>query len=216
LATSSGEHTLRTRLVLAHNALNLGGALVLAVALGVDVDGAARAVGAAAPLPGRFEWVKTDLGVDIVVDFAHNPDGVAQVLDAGRELLTQRRSGGRLIAVVSAIGLFGEAHARAIGAAARLRADHLVLTTQRWVPVEPANRLVPGLQEGAESVTGATLAIEPDRRSAIAAALDFAEPGDLLLILDRGNRNGELYGSDDVPASFDDRQVARELAAERS
>jgi UDP-N-acetylmuramoyl-L-alanyl-D-glutamate--2,6-diaminopimelate ligase len=103
-----------------------------------------------------------------------------------------------------------------MGAAARLRADHLVLTTQRWVLTEPAGRLVPGLREGAESVTGATLAIEPDRRSAIAAALDFAEPGDLLLILDRGRGNGQLYGPDDVPTPFDDRQVARELAAERS
>jgi len=216
LATSSGEHTLRTRLIGAHNALNLAGAFALAVALGVDVDRAARAIEAVAPLPGRFERVKTDLGFDIVVDFAHNPDGVAQVLDAGRALLTQRRSGGRLIAVVSAIGMFGEAHARAMGAAARLRADHLVLTTQRWVLTEPAGRLVPGLREGAESVTGATLAIEPDRRSAIAAALDFAEPGDLLLILDRGRGNGQLYGPDDVPTPFDDRQVARELAAERS
>jgi len=216
LATSSGERMLRTRLVGAHNALNLAGALALAVALGADLDRAARAVAAAAPLPGRFERVETGLGFDIVVDFAHNPDGVARALDAGRELLTARCSGGRLIAVVSTLSLFGERHARAVAAVARVRADHLVLATQRWLPGEPADRVVPGLREGAESVAGAALAIEPDRRSAIAAAFDLAESGDLLMILDRGNRAGELYGPDGVPAPFDDRQVARDLAAGRS
>jgi UDP-N-acetylmuramoylalanine-D-glutamate ligase len=214
IAMPFGERRLRTRLVGAHNAANVAGSLALAYVLGADLDSAAGAVAAAPALPGRFERVESGLGIDVVVDFAHNPDGIARVLDAGRELLALRRLGGRLIAVVSALGLVGDQQAWAMGAAARARADHLILTTQRWLPSEPS-RVVPGLREGAESVTGATLAIEPDRRAAIVAAFDLAKSGDLLMILERGDRAGELYGPDDVPVPFDDRQIARDLTAER-
>ncbi len=215
IATAAGERLLRTRLVGRHNALNLAGALALAAALGAKLDRAADAISAAPPLPGRFEWVETGLGFDVVVDFAHNPDGVACVLDAGRELIASRRPGARLIAVISALTLFGEQHASAMGAAARQRADHLILTTHRWLPGEPADRLAPGLREGAEGAVGATLAIKPDRRSAIAVAFDIAASGDLIMILDRGNHTSALYGADNIPVPFDDRKVARDLAAQR-
>ena len=215
IATAAGERVLRTPLVGRHNALNLAGALALAAALGGDLDGAARSISAAPPLPGRFERVETGLGFDVVVDFAHNPDGVARVLEAGRELIESRRADARLIVVLSTLTLFGEQHASAMGAAARQRADHLILTTQRWQPGEPADRLAPGLHQGAEGVVGGTLDIEPDRRSAIAAAFDMAASGDLVMILDRGHRASALYGPDNILVPFDDRQVARDLAAQR-
>jgi UDP-N-acetylmuramoylalanine-D-glutamate ligase len=215
LRTSAGERVLHTKLFGMHNALNAAGALALAVALEVDFDTAAQAVSAAESLPGRFEPVATRLGFDVIVDFAHNPDGVARALDAGRELLQLRHARGRLIAVVSVLELFGQPHAMAMGAAARMRADHLILTTQRWLPGERGDRVTPGLREGAESVTGASLEIVPDRRSAIATAIECADVGDVLMVLGRGNVAGDLYGRDDRPAPFDDRQVVRQLVAQR-
>jgi UDP-N-acetylmuramoyl-L-alanyl-D-glutamate--2,6-diaminopimelate ligase len=56
-----------------------------------------------------------------------------------------------------------------------------------------------------------TLEIEPDRRAAIAIAIDRAAPGDIVMLLERGSRAGGLFDRNDVPQAFDDREIAREL-----
>ncbi len=206
------ERALRPRLSGLHNALNVAAALALADGLGLDPDQAAAGVEATAPLPGRFERV-TDAGApfDVVVDFAHNPDGVAHALRAARALLAARGGAGRLHVVLSALSIVDADQARAMGAAGRAASDHLVLTTQRWRLEDPGDALTPGLLEGARASAGGTLAAEPDRRAAIAVALGAAAPGDLVLVLERGEAAGPLFGGDDVPRVFDDRAEVRAL-----
>ena len=110
--------------------------------------------------------------------------------------------------VLSALSLVGDDQARAMGASAGQAADHLVLTTQRWRLEDPAGSVTPGLVDGAHAADArAVVAVEPDRRAAIAIALRAAGPGDLVLVLDRGELGGVLYGPDDVGQPFDDRAV---------
>jgi UDP-N-acetylmuramoyl-L-alanyl-D-glutamate--2,6-diaminopimelate ligase len=116
--------------------------------------------------------------------------------------------------VLSALSLVGDDQARAMGAAAGRMADHLILTTQRWRVDDPADAVTPGLLEGAQAMDGeTTVTVEPDRSAAIAIALRGARPGDLVLVLDRGELAGVLYGPDDVGRPFDDRAEVRSLLA---
>lgn len=212
-ADRRGVRVLHPRLTGIHNALNVAGALALAEALGIDPDLAATAAEATAPLPGRFEAVSTGTAFDVVVDFAHNPDGVEQAVRAGRAIL-DRRGRGELRVVLSALSMVGDAQARAMGATAAQVADHLILTTQRWRLDDPAETVTPGLAEGADAVDdGSVVTVEPDRRAAIESALRAAGPGDLVLVLDRGELGGVLYGPDDIGRPFDDRAEARSLLA---
>ncbi len=213
LSGSRGTRILQPQLTGIHNALNIAGALALADALGIDADVATTAAEATAPLPGRFERVETGTAFDVVVDFAHNPDGVEQAVRAGRAIL-DRRGHGELRVVLSALSMVGEEQARAMGTTAAHVADHLVLTTQRWRLDDPADAVTPGLAEGAHAASdGAVVTIEPDRRAAIAIALGAAARGDLVLVLDRGELGGILYGPDDVGRPFDDRAEVRSLLA---
>lgn len=211
-AAGGTVRALRPRLHGLHNALNVAAALALADGLGLDPERAAAGAEATAPLPGRFERV-TDAGApfDVVVDFAHNPDGVAHAVRAARALLAARGGHGRLHVVLSALSIVDADQARAMGAAGRAASDHLVLTTQRWRLEDPGDALTPGLLEGARATAGGTLAVVPDRRAAIEVVLRAAAPDDLVLVLERGEAAGPLFGSDGVPHAFDDRTEVRAL-----
>lgn len=207
-----GVRTLQTHLTGIHNALNLAGCLALADGLGIAPETAARAIASVAPLPGRFEPVPGPGGFDVVIDFAHNPDGVAQAIRTARAILAERGHG-RLLTVVSTLSMVGRQQAFDVGRAAAERSDRVVLTTQRWTLDDPADRLPDGFEDGARSITGASVDVTYDRGEAIARALELAEPGDVALILDRGDRGGTLYGGDDQPRTFDDREQVRRLMA---
>lgn len=216
LSEGGSTRELLTRLVGGHNALNVAAAMALSDALGFDADASARAIEAAAALPGRMQPITGDDGLEVIVDYAHNPDGVASALDAARHVV-ERRDGCRLIAVVSSLSFVGEHQGRALGDAAARRADRLILTTHRWTADDGFDRLAPGLFEGAAEALGETqLEVLHDRREAIAAAIGSAVPGDLVMVLERGAGAGRLIGRDGAAAAFDDREVVRELLTART
>lgn len=211
ITEDEGTRVLSTRLAGWHNALNIAAALALSDTLGLDRGRAADAIERTAALPGRYELVAGGCGFDVIVDFAHNPDGVERALEAARDVL-RTRGAGELRVVVSTLSFVDAEQARATGAAAAAGADHVVLTTQRFRLDDPADAIPPGLQLGA--VGAGTLVIEPDRRRAIAHALRGARPCDIVLILDRGESTGLVFDPDDVPRPLDDRAEVRKLLAE--
>ena len=208
VSEGSGAHTLDVRLSGPYNALNLAGALALADSMGINPEHAASAIEGMAPLPGRFERLPGPHGSEVIVDYAHNPDGVAQMISAGRAELTAKGQGS-LRVVMSALTLVGFDQTHAMGRIAATGADHLVLTTQRWNPEEAAGVLPPGLLEGALSAGAVTPEVETDRRAAIELALGAADEGDLILVLDRGNGGGNLFDDEGRPHRFDDRAEVR-------
>ncbi|MBJ7458795.1 MAG: hypothetical protein JHD02_06395 [Thermoleophilaceae bacterium] len=204
-----------TRLPGWHNALNIAGALAICDAIGLDPESTAWGISQAAPLGGRFERVGAPGDLDVIVDFAHNPDGVAHALRTARSVL-DNRGGGKLIVVLSSLTIVDAAQGSAQGRVARELADVLILTTQRWRLEDEAGELGDGLLQGAESSNHGSLVVEGDRREAIRRAISSAKTGDIVMVLERGSRSGELYDADGSAQIFDDREVARELLSERS
>jgi UDP-N-acetylmuramoyl-L-alanyl-D-glutamate--2,6-diaminopimelate ligase len=200
-STPTGDVEVRTRLPGHFNVANALGALAAAAALGIEPDAAAATLARAAPVPGRFEPVDEGQGFAVVVDYAHTPDSLENVLRAARRL-----TGGRLIAVLGAGGDRDRGKRPLMGRAAAELADLAVVTSDNPRSEDP-DAIVAEILTGTEG--GAEVAVEVDRRAAIALALRRARAGDLVVIAGKGHEQGqEFEGGRKIP--FDDREVARE------
>ncbi|MBX3286357.1 MAG: UDP-N-acetylmuramoyl-L-alanyl-D-glutamate--2,6-diaminopimelate ligase [Actinobacteria bacterium] len=187
---------------------NVANALAAATAageLGVHPDQVAAGLAAAGPVPGRFERIDAGQPFLAVVDFAHTPDGLEQLLLAGRELA----EGGRLLVVFGAGGDRDATKRPAMGEAAARLADVVVLTSDNPRHEDPA-AIISEVHRGMEDTTH--VHIEPDRRAAIAWAVGRSRPGDVLVVAGKGHETTQTVGDDVRP--FDDREVLRaELVA---
>jgi UDP-N-acetylmuramoyl-L-alanyl-D-glutamate--2,6-diaminopimelate ligase len=202
---------LRTQLPGRHNAANVAAALSLAAALGLDLKAASAAIEEAEPVPGRMEPLREGQPFDAIVDYAHNPDGLRQALEAARHVLDSR-GGGHVIVVASVLSALDERQRREMGAAIGALADRTVVTLDRVEPDEPADRPPAGLVEGIEAAGGA-YEVLLRRDDAIEWALRQAQAGDAVLIVNRGARGGPLLDVDDEGRRFDDRAETRALLA---
>jgi UDP-N-acetylmuramoyl-L-alanyl-D-glutamate--2,6-diaminopimelate ligase len=184
------------------NVANALGAFAAAEALGVDAETAAAGLAAAARVPGRFEPVDEGQGFAVLVDYAHTPDSMENVLRAARRLTP-----GRLISVFGAGGDRDKAKRPLMGRAGGVLSDLAVVTSDNPRSEDPeaiVAEVAAGAREGE-----AELVVEVDRHAAIALALGRAEPGDTVVIAGKGHEQGqEFEGGRKIP--FDDREVARE------
>jgi UDP-N-acetylmuramoyl-L-alanyl-D-glutamate--2,6-diaminopimelate ligase len=193
-----GETAVRTGLPGAFNVANSLGALAAVVAMGVAPEAAAAALAGATAPPGRMEPVDEGQPFAVLVDYAHTPDSLENVLRSARGVTE-----GRLIAVLGAGGDRDRAKRPLMGRAAGELADLAVVTSDNPRSEDPA-----AIVAGAEGAAAA-LEVEVDRRAAIALALGRARRGDTVVIAGKGHEQGqELEGGRKVP--FDDRDVARE------
>jgi UDP-N-acetylmuramoyl-L-alanyl-D-glutamate--2,6-diaminopimelate ligase len=206
--TPRGRVELSTRLPGRHNALNALAALALADALDIPRARALPALCSAAGLPGRFEAIGGDQPFDVIIDYAHNPAGVRQALEAGRAIVTARGGDACLRVVCSAPRIRLEYQRRMVGRIAASLADHLILTTERWPDTDAAVGLPEGL-EAALVRPRCDCEVVLDRLEAIECAVRAARPGDLVMILGRGNLDGALLDRAGRCRPFDDRVAAR-------
>jgi UDP-N-acetylmuramoyl-L-alanyl-D-glutamate--2,6-diaminopimelate ligase len=201
LRTAAGEIEVRTALPGYFNVANALGALAAAAALGIEPEVAAAGLAQAPPPPGRFEPLDEGQEFAVVVDYAHTPDSLENVLRAARRL-----TGGRLISVFGAGGDRDRDKRPKMGRAAAAHSDLAVVTSDNPRSEDPeaiVAEVVAGIGEGAKRY------VEPDRRAAIAFALRSARPGDMVVIAGKGHEQGqEFERGRKVP--FDDREVARE------
>jgi UDP-N-acetylmuramoyl-L-alanyl-D-glutamate--2,6-diaminopimelate ligase len=201
VAERERETTVRTRLPGHFNVSNALAAFAAARALGVDSEAAAAGLAEAAAPPGRFEPVDEGQPFAVLVDYAHTPDSLENVLRAARRLTS-----GRLIAVFGAGGDRDRDKRPLMGRAAAELSDLAIVTSDN-PRSEPPERIVAEVAAGAPP--GERVEIDPDRRAAIARALAQAGPGDTVVIAGKGHEQGqEFEGGRKVP--FDDREVARE------
>jgi UDP-N-acetylmuramoyl-L-alanyl-D-glutamate--2,6-diaminopimelate ligase len=202
------------------NVYNALAALAAACSLGVPIEEAASALTKAKPVPGRFEPVDVGQGFTVLVDYAHTPEALENVLHAARNLLAQSGGDTRLVCVFGAGGDRDQKKRPLMGEAARRLADHVIVTSDNPRSEDP-DAIIAAILAGAEgaAVSGpdaSTLEVEPDRRAAIARALGAATSGDVVLIAGKGHEQGQEFAGGRKIA-FDDRQVAREeLLALRS
>ena len=209
LGPGGREVELRTRLLGRHNLANAALALLLAEAVGVPVDAAARGIAACDGVPGRMDRVEGPPGSPtVLVDYAHTPDAIATVVAELRALLPDA---GRLAVVVGAGGDRDTVKRGPMGAAAA-GADLAVLTSDNPRSEDPA-AILAAVAAGARAAVAAgapaEVVTEEDRRTAIARALAWAGRDDVVLVAGKGHETTQVLADRVVP--FDDREVARSL-----
>jgi UDP-N-acetylmuramoyl-L-alanyl-D-glutamate--2,6-diaminopimelate ligase len=196
-----GGVEVRTRLPGHFNVANALGAFAAATALGVSPEVAADGLGRAERVPGRFEPIDEGQDFAVLVDYAHTPDSLENVLRAARRLTE-----GRLIAVFGAGGDRDRDKRSKMGRAGATLSDLAIVTSDNPRSEDPGT-IVAEVAAGIEN--GAAFEVEPDRRAAIARALRGARAGDTVVIAGKGHEQGqEFENGRKVP--FDDRDVARE------
>ena len=199
-----GEH-LRLPLVGRFNAANALAAAETALLLGVGVAEITTGLESVPPVPGRFEMVETGRPFTVIVDFAHTPDGLAQVLDTARELVAD----GAHLRVVFGCGGDRDPDKRPeMGRVAAELADQVVVTSDNPRSEDP-EAIIADVLAGAPPVAS-HLATEPDRREAIAQCLADAAEGDVVVVAGKGHETTQTVGDEVIP--FDDRAVVRELS----
>jgi UDP-N-acetylmuramoyl-L-alanyl-D-glutamate--2,6-diaminopimelate ligase len=201
---SLGTLRLRTALPGHFNVANALGAFAVAEAMGVGGDIAAAGLARASRVPGRFEPVDEGQAFGVLVDYAHTPDSLENVLRAARRITE-----GRVISVFGAGGDRDRDKRPKMGRAGAELSDLAVITSDNPRSEDPA-QIVAEVAAGAEAAGGAkVLEVIVDRREAIALALGRARPGDTVVIAGKGHEQGqEFEGGRKIP--FDDREVARE------
>ena len=204
LRSPAGSIPVRLRLAGQFNVANALGALAAADALGIGLEAAVAGLEALAGVPGRFERVDAGQPFTVLVDYAHTPDSLDNLLRAARAV-TQ----GRVIVVFGCGGDRDRAKRPLMGEIAGRLADLAVVTSDNPRSEDPA-AIVAQVAEGVARGAGpGGFLVEVDRRAAIRAALALAGPGDAVLLAGKGHEQGqEFAGGRKVP--FDDRVVAAE------
>ncbi len=186
------------------NVMNSLAALTTADVLGIELDAAIAGIASCQPVPGRFEVVSDPNreSFAVVVDYAHTPDGIREVLTSARQLAID----GRVIVVFGCGGGRDAEKRPLMGSAAAAGADVVIVTSDNPRHEDP----VAIVKAAAAGAGGANMLItEVDRRAAIEIALRQARLGDVVVIAGKGHETTQTIGDTALP--FDDRQVAREL-----
>jgi UDP-N-acetylmuramoyl-L-alanyl-D-glutamate--2,6-diaminopimelate ligase len=189
------------------NAVNAIGVATVASELDIDNLSIAMGIASAPPVRGRFEPVVVGQPFGVVVDYAHTPDGLEQVLRAAREVVEPGR---RVLVVFGAGGDRDPAKRPRMGEAAATHADRVVVTSDNPRSEDPT-AIIDAIVDGIADRS--VLDVEPDRGAAIALAVDAAEPGDIVVIAGKGHETTQTTGDRIVP--FDDVEVARGILRER-
>lgn len=191
------------------NAANALAAAETALLLGVGLAEITAGLESAPPVPGRFEMVETGHPFMVIVDFAHTPDGLAQVLDTARELVAD---GARLRVVFGCGGDRDPDKRPEMGRVAAELADQVVVTSDNPRSEDP-EAIIAHVLAGAPP-TASHVSTEPDRREAIARCLADAAEGDVVLVAGKGHETTQTVGDEVIP--FDDRAVVREFSTEKA
>jgi len=193
----AGGIDLETRLRGRFNVENVLGAVAAARLLELPDDAIAYGVRELRGVPGRFEAVDEGQPFAVLVDYAHTPDSLENVLRTARDLAQNR-----VICVFGCGGDRDRGKRPQMGRIATELADVAIVTSDNPRSEEPEAII-------AEILTGADDAeVEPDRREAIARAIGEAAEGDVVMIAGKGHEQGQQFADRTIP--FDDREVARE------
>jgi UDP-N-acetylmuramoyl-L-alanyl-D-glutamate--2,6-diaminopimelate ligase len=198
-----GVTELRSPLPGLFNVYNVLGALAAVRTLGVPIDVAAAAIETAGTVPGRFEPVDAGQEFAVLVDYAHTPDSLENVLRAARGLVSE--TGGARVHVVFGCGGDRDRGKRPLmGEIAVRLADRVIVTSDNPRSEDP-EAIIEEILVGA----GPHAEHDADRRAAIQTAIAGARPGDVVVIAGKGHEQGqEFEGGRKIP--FDDITIARE------
>jgi UDP-N-acetylmuramoyl-L-alanyl-D-glutamate--2,6-diaminopimelate ligase len=197
-----GRRTLRSALIGDFNAENLVVVLGVLLAWGHPLDAALEALAAAPPPPGRMEAFATASGALAIVDYAHTPDALAKVLEAAR-----RHASGRLRVVFGCGGERDTGKRALMGGIAERLADEVFVTDdnpRREDPGQIVTMILSGMQAPSR------VRVIHSREAAIAAALEGAVDGDVVIVAGKGHERQQFLGGE--TRDYSDRDCVSRLA----
>ena len=200
-----GEFEVRSKMTGLFNVYNMLAAISVAFAEGIGPQDIQTALETFERVPGRFERVEIDRPFSVIVDYAHTPDGLENVLRTAKQFVR-----GRLIVVFGCGGDRDRTKRPIMGELATRYADRVIVTSDNPRSEEPEfiiRQILEGIATAEAQNKTETLT---DRRSAIERALSMAAAGDVVLIAGKGHENYQILA--DKTIHFDDREVVRELA----
>lgn len=185
------------------NAYNLTAVYGASILLGFPKEEVLTAMSSLVPVAGRFQTISSPSGITVIVDYAHTPDALVNVLDTIRDIVG---SAGEIITVVGAGGDRDHGKRPLMAQEAAKRSGRLFLTSDNPRTEKP-EQIIEDMRQGlSETELRRTIAIT-DRREAIRAAISSARPGSVVLIAGKGHETyQEING---VRNHFDDREEAR-------
>jgi UDP-N-acetylmuramoyl-L-alanyl-D-glutamate--2,6-diaminopimelate ligase len=206
--TPYGRVEIKSPLFGEHNLSNILASVSAALSLGSSINAVERAVAGFAAVPGRLERVENTLGFQILVDYAHTPDALKNVLHAVRPL-----TAGKLILVFGCGGDRDRTKRPRMGIIGRELSDVLIVTSDN-PRTEPPEGIIDEIERGVfESGAGNKPYFRiSDRKEAIRKAIGIAREKDTVLIAGKGHEDYQILGTRKFP--FDDRTVARDILKE--
>ncbi len=207
-----GLLTVATPLAGKYNAYNVTLAVAMALAIGIDEEAIIEGVANLDSIKGRLEWIDNKLGIDVIVDYAHTPDGIEKLLELAKEI-----SHGKIHLVFGSAGERDLDKLPLMGQAAAKFADRIFVTDEENRS-EPAENIRMGILKGIKEAGAEDNAIDiPDRGEAIEAALEVADEGDMVIVAGLGhqnyrNMNGVEFEWNDI---VETKKILRKIEATR-
>lgn len=187
------------------NIYNMTAAVSAAYLLGVKLKDIVEGIANLEAIPGRFERIEAGQPYDVVVDYAHTPDGLEKLLTAARSITKNR-----VILVFGATGDRDKGKRPTMGEIAAKHADRIFLTDEESYNEDP-EQIRQMVFDGIEGVKGGAMKTTEiaDRRDAIEKALSVATKGDTVLITGMGHEVYRIVAGERIP--WNDSDVVREI-----
>lgn len=182
-----------------HNILNGLASVAALAALGYKTSDIADAMKKLAVVPGRMEKISQNQPYQVLVDYAHTPDALVNLLEAVKPITE-----GRIITVFGCGGDRDTSKRPIMGEAVSTRSDLTIVTSDNPRTEDPSaiiNDIIPGIESGSE------YRVIPDRRTAIQMAIRVAKAGDTVVIAGKGHEDYQIIGTEVL--HFDDREEVR-------
>ena len=193
-----------TKLIGAFNSSNLLAVYAIADLLGQEPTEVLEQISTLTTVDGRFEYVRSNNGITAIIDYAHTPDALFNVLNTINNI---RQGGGQLITVVGAGGNRDKSKRPEMARMASVGSDKVILTSDNPRDEDPQT-IIEEMYQGVEIHKRSQVISITDRREAIKTACMMAQPGDIVLVAGKGHENyQEIKG---VKTRFSDKEVVTE------
>lgn len=203
LVANAKEHKVNLHMNGMFSVYNVLAAVTSALAMGIDIETALKALQNVKGVAGRFEVVvKKPL---VIVDYAHTPDGLENVLKSAREITPED---GKLICLFGCGGDRDATKRPKMGAIAEKLADKIVITSDNPRSEDPQT-IITDIIAGLKSVNTESVIVEPDRGTAIGLLKTIANNNDIVVIAGKGHEDYQILK--DKTIHFDDREEARKV-----
>ena len=207
-ATIAIDHQTKLHLATAlpgrFNVYNMTAAAATAYLLGIKLTDIVEGVANLEGIPGRFERVAEGIGYDVIVDYAHTPDALTQLLEAGRAVTKNR-----VILVFGATGDRDKGKRPIMGEIAAKYADRIILTDEESYNEDP-EAIREQVRQGIEKANGGGKLTEiADRREAIEKALSIAKKNDTIFITGMGHEQYRIVNGKRLP--WNDGEIVRDI-----